>query len=50
MTRLSVYFFAPVDVFALNVAGRTTLPVLHFTVPSKPASLGDDDQLHVLAL
>jgi hypothetical protein len=50
MTRLSVYFFAPVDVFAWNVAGRTTLPGLHFTVPSKPATSGDDDQWHVLAL
>jgi hypothetical protein len=39
-----------VDVFALNVAGRITLPVVHFTVPSNPATLGDDDQMHVLAL
>jgi hypothetical protein len=27
-----------------------TLPVVHFTVSSNPATFGDDDQVHVLAL
>jgi hypothetical protein len=35
--------------FALNLADRETVPVLHFTVFANPAIVGLDDQSHVLA-
>jgi hypothetical protein len=43
------YGFALVDAFSVNLAKRTTWPVLHFTVFVNPAIFGLDDQPHVLA-
>jgi hypothetical protein len=37
-------------VFAAIVAERVYMPILHFTVALNPAIVGDDDQVHVLAL
>jgi hypothetical protein len=47
---VTAYDFAVVEVFAVNLADRETVPVLHFTVFANPAISGLDDQPHVLAL
>jgi hypothetical protein len=46
---VTAYDFAVVDVFAVNLADRATVPVLHFTVVVNPAIFGLDDQPQVLA-
>jgi hypothetical protein len=46
---VTAYDFAVVDVFAVNLAFRETVPVLHFTVFANPAIFGLNDQLQVLA-
>jgi hypothetical protein len=43
------YDFAVVDVFALNLAERATVPVLHRTVAANPAIVGLDDHPQVFA-
>jgi hypothetical protein len=43
------YNVVVVDVFALNLAERAMVPVLHFTVLSNPAIIGFDDQAQVFA-
>ena len=43
------YDFAVVEVFAVNLAERATVPVLHFTVFANPAIVGLDDQAQVVA-
>jgi hypothetical protein len=48
--KVTAYDFAVVDVFALNLADRETVPVLHFTVLANPVMVGLDDQPQVLAL
>jgi hypothetical protein len=48
--NVTAYDFAVIDVFAVNLADRATVPVLHFTVFANPAIVGLDDQAHVLAL
>jgi hypothetical protein len=47
--NVTSYDFAVVDVFAVNLADRATVPVLHFTVFANPAIFGLDDQPHVFA-
>jgi hypothetical protein len=44
-----VYDFAVVDVFALNLAERATVPVSHRTVAANPAIFGLDDHSQVFA-
>jgi hypothetical protein len=44
-----VYVLACALVFAVNLAKRETLPVLHFTVVVNPAIFGVDDQPQLLA-
>jgi hypothetical protein len=44
-----VYDLALVDVFALNMAERATVPVLHCTVAVNPAIFGLDDHAQVFA-
>src|ERR1019366_2917189 len=43
------YDFAVVDLFALNLAERATVPVLHRTVAANPAIVGLDDHPQVFA-
>jgi hypothetical protein len=47
---VTAYDRAVVDVFAVSLADLVTVPVLHFTVLVNPATVGLDDQPHVLAL
>jgi hypothetical protein len=47
--NLIAWDFDLVDVFALSLTDRATLPVLHFTVASNPATFGLDDHAQVFA-
>jgi hypothetical protein len=47
--NVTAYDFAVVNVFAVNLADRAMVPVLHFTVVLNPAIVGLDDQAQVLA-
>jgi hypothetical protein len=47
--NVTAYDFALVDVFAVNLADRETVPVLHFTVFANPAIVGLDDHAQVFA-
>jgi hypothetical protein len=47
--NVTAYDFAVVEVFAVKLADRATVPVLHFTVFANPAIFGLDDQPQVVA-
>jgi hypothetical protein len=47
--KVIVYDLAAVDVFALNLAERATLPVSHSTVAANPAITGLEDHWQVFA-
>jgi hypothetical protein len=49
IVNVIVYLFTRVVAFALNLANRETVPVLHFTVSANPAIFGLDDQSQILA-
>jgi hypothetical protein len=47
--NVTAYDFVAVEVFAVNLANRATVPVLRFAVFANPAIFGLDDQPQVLA-
>lgn len=47
--KVIAYDFAPVNVFAANLAARETMPLLHLTTSANFAIFGLDDQTQIVA-